>query len=213
MDFPPNITTKLDKLLTESEWKHCILYGGSKRLDILPCKRIKDYKKCKPKPNVLRTYGINWGGETLEAYQCSFIKYYKTIPNIVVNWNDNNDDIECKNTALDENTFETISHICLSPSVSGINPCIEPTHMELETIRDNNDRRNCHHLIKMYESKMRWKGEIPIGPIFVDDLSQDDKFMIAKTMHISNKRKESMKYYHCNHWPSCFVNYGEIKQQ
>ena len=212
MDFPQNVVTEFNKHLNESDWNRYILYGGSKRLDILPCKRIKDYKQTTPKENTLKKYGINWGGENLEAYQCSFIAHYKTVPNIDTNWNKYNDD-DFKQIKLDQDNSETISHVCLSPAITGINACIEPTHMELETIFDNHDRRNCHRLIKVFESKIRWKGVVPIGPIFVSDLSQDDKYMVAKTYHISNKKKELMKYYECNHWPRCFINYGEIKSE
>ena len=212
MDLPTELVSECRKCLIESEWKHYNLFGGNKKLDILPCKRIKLNKTSKPMPNMLLNYGINWGGEFLEAYQCSYIAHYETVPNIIAIWNKYNDD-DWKQMTLNEDNFETISHICLAPAVSGINPCIEATHMELETLRDNNDRRHCHNLIKAFESKIRWKGETPIGPIFVDDISQEYKYMIAKSMHISNKKKELMKYYECNHWPSCFINYGEIQSE
>ena len=129
MDFPQEALTQLNDYLTKSSWKHYNLFGGSERHGILPCKRIIDYQK--PKPNVLKKYGMNWGASNLDAYQCGFVIHHKTIPNIVVNWNRFNDD-DFKHIELDQDNIETISHVCLSPAITGgTNACIEGSHITM----------------------------------------------------------------------------------
>ena len=181
---------KLRLFFTSTTWATVREYGDVNS-DEYTCKRLKYYMNPGAKQNnVLRKYGINWGGTKLDAYQAKFVIYNECIPS----------------------NGMTISHICGLPKIrGGHSVCLEEEHMKEEPSDINNERRTCHMLIRLYYNKYYRRINLGTGPIYLTSWSKQDKYEFAiKKMKLSKRGARAIKRWKCNHEPLCFINYGEI---
>lgn len=197
-----NARHDLEELLNHRKWKLRFKYGGNENDNINPCIRVIDNSQIK---NPLQSYEYNgktiqFGGKSIRAYQCSYIV----------------------NNPITPPRNRTISHICGRPfqsyeySVSW-SACIEPTHLTLETIQENNTRKRCHLFIRNYALKLinphDWdKDETQV--FYVSDVPQNEKIRIAKEF-IKGKTSDmtALKDYKCNCSKKCFITYGNRQYQ
>lgn len=190
------------------------LYGlsQSEQGTPLPCKRLlTDFNKSY---NVL--------GKPYKPCQITFIHLTQTLPQDV-----DNDDEDGHN--------HEISHICCDYSQNSQYPsCIEVTHYELESHKNNCSRKNCHHTLKKYV-KMKQPNQftkhcdkIKNGPFYILDIPEllrkygldynkkqsKPKRKYKKRKRKTNENKSNSKQnalpIACNHDPKCFINVGEI---
>ena len=197
MDLPVNCIADITNFINNTpEWNNYRRFGGDGRnvrgrARIYCCKRLRIPSKTKR--NVLRDYRINWGGDSLLAYQARFLVYNRRTPR----------------------RRKQISHICGVPEPNGYTVCIVESHMTDDTKRDNDKRMTCHSFIRHYELRHRRDGQRQRGPIFVKDVPSTDKRIIAKKVMGIYKQNEldgvKGAQYVCPHINNpCFINYSEL---
>ena len=201
-----NITAELRKLITNTPWQWYRLEGVNK-YGISQCQRIINYKHIER--NILRNkYNIKWGGGYIKPYQVEYI------------WNNDALPIDL-NLDYTKDTKPEISHICGVPDIRGYSVCCEISHMKLETSKENKKRKKCHSIIRNFEKHfMRRQGHSNCtlyrkrspyqgGPIFVRDVSPDEKYQIGLILKRGKaKALSKYKYYQCECKPRCFIQYN-----
>jgi len=170
----------LQELLDRAN-RNCYRYGNAKNKRKLrrkekPCKRLKKSraKWTKPIPNHITDFP-----DKLEMYHVGFMLHF--------------------NVQLDEHSQSEICHRCVHP-----NPrkkqrkalCFEGTHMGLKSHQHNIDDKNCHKVIRKFQSKYCKNSQYrTLGTIYVSDVPVEC-------------REEPFKDLVCNH--NCFGQYGLV---
>ena len=193
----------LKDLLNNTSWKRTFCYGKRIGGSVKPCIRIKDCINTKKNP-IKRIYG----GTTIKAYQASYIVKKKIIPNGKISH-------ICGKTYIKRHKYSnyTYGKSKKEKKRKPYSPCIEHTHLEIESQNTNNARTKCHKKIRKWERKNRYRFHKINGPLKLSRIQREEDKRNGISIRERYRRRTQegeVTEYVCPHNDTCFINYGKF---